>query len=85
MEEARPALNAIMEMARSKMVDTQVEAAKIFCDLSLQQSMHLLLCDSGCVSVLVDLLQVEYDFCSHHAACALANLSSSRSCQVCRV
>lgn len=81
-EDARKALDAIVEMARCKHIDTRAEAAKIFCDLSLQQSMHALLCDSGCILVLVELLQLDHDCCKQHAACALANLSSSRPCQV---
>lgn len=81
-EDSLQALNVIVEMARASQLDTRAEAAKIFCDLSLQQNMHDILCDAGCLAVLVDLMTIDYDCCNQHAACALANLSASRSCQV---
>eukprot|EP00341_Mesodinium_pulex_P009706 CAMPEP_0116994760 /NCGR_PEP_ID=MMETSP0467-20121206/68335_1 /TAXON_ID=283647 /ORGANISM="Mesodinium pulex, Strain SPMC105" /LENGTH=403 /DNA_ID=CAMNT_0004692915 /DNA_START=57 /DNA_END=1268 /DNA_ORIENTATION=- len=80
-EDSLQALNVIVEMARASQLDTRAEAAKIFCDLSLQQNMHDILCDAGCLAVLVDLMTIDYDCCNQHAACALANLSASRSCQ----
>eukprot|EP00602_Paraphysomonas_sp_CaronLab_P008291 CAMPEP_0185021230 /NCGR_PEP_ID=MMETSP1103-20130426/3906_1 /TAXON_ID=36769 /ORGANISM="Paraphysomonas bandaiensis, Strain Caron Lab Isolate" /LENGTH=381 /DNA_ID=CAMNT_0027552629 /DNA_START=136 /DNA_END=1278 /DNA_ORIENTATION=+ len=80
-EEAAKAILPILGMANSKHIESRTEAAKILCDLSLQQDMHRVMCDSGCVSALVQLVQSEDGGCSQHAVCALANISSSRPCQ----
>lgn len=75
------AVAPILTMAASGMCESQVNAAQMFCDLSLQQEMNEVLCDSDCIDALVNLCRVEFDSCNQHAICALANLSSSRSCQ----
>lgn len=79
--EMAEAVVPIVAMATSGKCESQVNAAQIFCDLSLQQNMLEVLCQPECVSALVSLCRVEFDFCNQHALCALANLSSSRSCQ----
>lgn len=79
--EIADAVVPILAMASSGKCESQVIAAQIFCDLSLQQNMLEVLCQVECVHAMVALCRVEFDFCNQHAVCALANLSSSRSCQ----
>lgn len=79
--EIASAVDPIVAMAESGKCESQVNAAQIFCDLSLQQNMLEALCQPKCVQSLMTLCKVEFDFCSQHAVCALANLSPSRSCQ----
>lgn len=75
------AVTPILTMAGSGKYESQVNAAQMFCDLSMQQNMVEVLCEARCVKALVSLCDVEFDYCNQHAICALANLSSSRSCQ----
>lgn len=81
-DEAKQALQSILSMAKSSHLESQIEAAKILCDLSYQQDLHYLLCDTNCIEILIEFMQIEHDYCNQHAICALANLSSSRTCQV---
>ena len=82
-EEAINALQNILQMAKSGQVEAKLEAAKIFCDLTLHDSMQQLMCDSGCVqSLVVDLMRCDTcEWTSHHAIFALANLSEAQCCQ----
>lgn len=80
-EEVMEAVAPVLAMADSGKLESQVTAAQIFCDLSLQQNMNEVLCQQNCISSLVGLTKVEFNYCNQHAVCALANLSSSRSCQ----
>lgn len=82
-EQAIKVLQPILQMAKSNQLEAQLEAAKIFCDLSLHDSMQQLLCDSGCVqSLVIDLMRCDaYEWTSHHAIFALANLSEAQCCQ----
>jgi hypothetical protein len=82
-DEAKEALQSILSMAKSTHLESKIEAAKILCDLSYQQDLHYLLCDTDCIEILIEFMQIEHDSCNQHAICALANLSSSRTCQVC--
>lgn len=75
------AITPILSMAASGLCESQVNAAQIFCDLSMQPNMVQVLCEQDCVKALVKLVRVEFGYCNQHAVCALANLSSSRSCQ----
>lgn len=79
--EIAEAVTPIIAMAASGKCESQVNAAQIFCDLSLQQNMLEVMCQPECINALVSLCRVEFDYCNQHALCALANLSSSRSCQ----
>jgi hypothetical protein len=81
--EASAAIKPIIDMAKSGMIDSQIEASAILCDLSAQEDMQQFMCEGGCVKVLTDLLCKEGEFqnSNFHAICALANLSSSVSCQ----
>lgn len=80
-EEITEALSPVLAMALSGKCESQVSAAQIFCDLSMQQNMIEVLCTDECVSALVQLCRVDFDCCNQHAICALANLSSARNCQ----
>lgn len=80
-DEVAEAVAPVLAMASSGKFESQVNAAQIFCDLSLQQNMKEVLCESECICALVDLCRVDFDCCNQHAICALANLSSSRNCQ----
>lgn len=82
MEEAINALKPILSMAMSEHLDARVEAVKMICDLSGQLDLQSSLCAAGCIEILMELMTVEYGYCCQYAVCALANLSSSRSCQV---
>lgn len=79
--EITEAVVPILAMAASGKCESQVNAAQIFCDLSLQQNMGEVLCQADCINALVSLCRMEFDCCNQHAVCALANLSSLRSCQ----
>jgi len=80
-DEVADAVAPVLAMAGSGKYESQVNAAQIFCDLSLQQNMIEVLCETECVCALVDLCRIDFDCCNQHAICALANLSSSRNCQ----
>jgi hypothetical protein len=81
-DEAKEAFASILSMAKSSHLESKIEAAKILCDLSYQQDFHYLLCEAQCVEILIEFMQIDYEYCNQHAVCALANLSSSRTCQV---
>jgi hypothetical protein len=80
-QDTSDALKPIVDMARSTQVDAKIEAARIMCDVSMRPEMHRVMCDTGCVAALVDLMIVEHEWCNQHAICALANVSISRPCQ----
>ena len=83
-EEAIASLHPILEMATSGMIEQQLEAARIFCDLSQDAcAMQHHMCDSGCVQALVkNLLMCDRcEWTKHHAVFALANLSQTQGCQ----
>ena len=79
--EIEGAIIPVLAMANSGKCESQVNAAQIFCDLSLQKELVEVLCQKRCIDALVKLVYVDFDYCNQHALCALANLSSSRSCQ----
>lgn len=69
-------------MANSNHLESKIEAVKILCDLSYQPDMQHLLCDNKCIEILIEFMKIEHEYCNQFAICALANLSSSRACQV---
>jgi len=77
----KKSIDAVLRMASSGIGEAQVGAAQILCDLSKKETMHADLISNGCVDVLVKLTEFKFEACDQHAICALANLSSSRSCQ----
>jgi len=82
-KEIASSLSPIIEMAKSKMFESQIAASSVLCDLSFQEDMQQALCEDSCLNVLVELLLVngEFDVCRNNAICALANLSSLQTCQ----
>jgi hypothetical protein len=82
-EEAVEALLPILHMAKSGLLEPQLEAARLFCDLSLHDAMQQHMCDSGCVQALVENLLpcVICEWTRQHAVFALANLSEAQGCQ----
>jgi len=75
-------LEPILRMAADDKREAQLEASRILCDLSTDESMPQLLCEGGCVSVLRDLLSnTVCDWARLHAVSTLANLSDSALCQ----
>jgi hypothetical protein len=81
LEEAINALKPILAMATSPHLDSRVEAVKMICDLSSQMDLQSSLCAAGGIEILMELMTIDYGYCNQYAMCALANLSSSRSCQ----
>jgi hypothetical protein len=82
LDEAINALKPILAMATSPHLDSRVEAVKMICDLSSQMDLQSSLCAAGGIEILMELMTIDYGYCNQYAMCALANLSSSRSCQV---
>lgn len=80
-EETLSALEPLIEMASEACVEAQLEAARMFCDLSENESMQFALLQSGGVLALVSLLARGSEMTRQHAALALANLSESQYCQ----
>lgn len=80
-DEVADAVAPVLAMAGSRKYESQVNAAQILCDLSLQQNMQEVLCETESICALVNLCRNDFDCCNQHAICALANLSSSRNCQ----
>ena len=82
-EEAVEALQRVLNLATSGLLESRLEAARIFCDLSLHDAMQQHMCDSGCVKALVeDLMACDMcDLTRQHAVFALANLSEAQGCQ----
>lgn len=81
--EATIGLQPIIEMAKSRMMESQVEASAILHDLSLQEEMHHSLCEENCMKVVAELLSVDSDndSCRYNAVCTFANLSTNQTCQ----
>ena len=77
-------LMPILKMARSNKFESQLEASRMLCDLSMRDDIQQQLCDSGCLLALVqELLPLKpCEQISQHALLALANLSEAQSCQV---
>jgi hypothetical protein len=85
--EYQNALKPILEMAKSGLMESELEASRLICDLSLHSDMQQLLCDSGCLQATVEnlLLSKNSRLSQQHALLALANLSEAQSCQVCYI
>lgn len=75
-------IDDILAMATSGLGEAQVGASQIFCDIfSRDDTAHLMSKYTECISALIDLTQINFESCNQHAYCALANLSSTPSCQ----
>jgi hypothetical protein len=75
-------IDAVLSMADSGICEAQLGASQIFCDIfSLPETANHTKKLAECLDALVKLSNVEYEFCNQHAICALAELSTSRTCQ----
>lgn len=74
-------LGPIFRMAQSQFLESQTEASRTLCDLSMEESLRQSLCESGCVPILRELLLSTSEWAQHHATVALANLSDCWECQ----
>lgn len=75
-------LDSIFKMAQELTLEPQLEAAKILCDLTMDESFQQQLCESGCITVLYHLIKNSIsEWAQQHAMSALANLSDSKVCQ----
>lgn len=81
MDDAISAMKPILSMATAEQLESRVEGAKMLCDISLQPDLQSTLIEAGGIDVLMDLILIDFCSCNQYAMCALANLSSSRSCQ----
>jgi hypothetical protein len=81
MDDAMSAIKPILSMATAEHLESRVEGAKMLCDLSLQPDLQSTLIEAGGIDVLMELVYIDFCSCNQYAMCALANLSSSRSCQ----
>ena len=81
-EEATETLSCIKDMATSGILESQLEASRVLCDLSLHHSMQQSICNSGCITALINLIHDNLcDWTRQHAIFALANLSEDFECQ----
>jgi hypothetical protein len=82
-DEAARALQPIISMGSQSNFEAQLEAARIFCDLSLYDGVRQQMCDGGCIPVLASLISsANMDAVRLHAITALANISNVHTCQV---
>jgi len=81
MDDAMSAIKPILSMATAEQLESRVEGVKMLCDLSLQPDLQSTLIEAGGIDVLMELIHIDFCSCNQYAMCALANLSSSRSCQ----
>jgi hypothetical protein len=81
-EEIQTAIDNILSMANSGVGEAQLGAAQIFCDIFTQlDAVPHIEKMKECLMALIDLVQVDFEYCNQHAICALAHLSSSRTYQ----
>lgn len=78
---ATEALKSIIQMCKSTTMESQVEGSHMLCQLSSLHDLQQLLCDTGCVQVLVELQSSEWEIARQNAIFALANLSDLPMCQ----
>jgi len=79
--DAAKALQPIIQMCRSATMESQVEGSHMLCQLSSLHDVQQLLCDTGCVQVLVELMSCEWEIARQNSIFALANLSDLPMCQ----
>lgn len=75
-EEAHEALEPILNMAKEGKIESMIEAARIFCDLSLDDNLQQYLCEPDAMSVLLRLAGADApELARQYTFMALANLS----------
>ena len=80
-DDMESAIDSVLAMAESGIAEAQLGAAQIFCDIFSREAVPQGDKLRKCITSLVKLTQVDFQFCNQHAICALAQLSSSRSSQ----
>jgi len=82
-EEAKLALQPILAFASSKFVENQIEASKMLCDFSHDETLQQILCDEMTLRAILRLTQEDMPLCARrNAFMALANLSTQHGpCQ----
>jgi hypothetical protein len=72
-------LNSVISMAKDGTLQSEIEAARILCDLATDISMQQILVDRGCLVVLKDLIcGAHSDWAKQHAVIALSILSDAK-------
>ena len=70
-------LQPVLTMGRDSKLDAKLLTTKILCDLSTSETLQQILCDSGCLAVLIELATSESSLeVRQHALVALAQLST---------
>jgi hypothetical protein len=81
-DEIEKSIDNILSMAESGIGEAQLGASQIFCDIfSQSHALPHIEKMPECLVALTKLAQVDFQFCNQHAICALAALSSMRTCQ----
>ena len=75
-------IDTVLSMAGSGIGEAQLGASQIFCDIfSSSHTAHQIGKLQDCLSALIKLTQVDFQYCNQHAICALAQVSSTPICQ----
>jgi hypothetical protein len=80
--EAREGLQCILNMAKEPNTTSNLEACKILCDFTQDDSLVQAICDCGAVEILGGFLSAPCEWTKQHAIVAIANLSDKAICQV---
>jgi len=78
--EIAESIRQVLDMAREKSEQAQLEACRILCDLSDEPEIRQRMADTDCVKTLVDVLKCNRVLVQQHAVLALAQLSSCQKC-----
>jgi len=77
--EATEALTPIIRMAEEKSDTSRKESARIFCDLSQNDTVQEQLAKNGCIPVLAELARSDNECTKRNAIFALSNLSATQT------
>jgi len=82
-EESLEGLIPILNMARSTIIETQLEGARLLCELSLDEDLQQYLGENGVVEILRDILMdgLGTEWAKQHAVLTLVNLCAQINCQ----
>lgn len=73
----------ILNMARSRMIDTQLEGARLLCEISSDDACHEFLCANGVVDIMKAIIEdtQSIEWAKQHAVLALVNMCDQINCQ----
>lgn len=73
----------ILNMAKSRMIDTQLEGARLICEISSDDACHECLLANGVVDITKDIIEdsMASEWAKQHAVLALVNLCDQVNCQ----